>query len=87
MLFVVFLNKDYTCKLHPEKTNNEEKWDKQFGDRINELVLIGQDMDKEQIINDLQNCLCTADEIKQWKSGFVFEDNFPLWELENIKSA
>jgi G3E family GTPase len=65
----------------------EEKWDKQFGDRINELVLIGQDMDKEQIINDLQNCLCTADEIKQWKSGFVFEDNFPLWELENIKSA
>lgn len=44
-------------------------------------------MDKEQIINDLQNCLYTADEIKQWKSGFVFEDNFPLWELENIKSA
>jgi len=58
----------------------EERWDKQFGDRINELVLIGQDMDREQITNDLQDCLCTEEEIMQWKAGFVFEDHFPIWE-------
>lgn len=65
----------------------EEKWDKQYGDRTNELVLIGQDMDKEQITTDLQNCLCTKEEIVQWKSGFVFEDNFPLWETKSSETA
>lgn len=65
----------------------EEKWDKQYGDRTNELVLIGQDMNKEQITTDLQNCLCTKEEIVQWKSGFVFEDNFPLWETKSSETA
>ena len=65
----------------------EEKWDKKYGDRINELVLIGQDMDKEQITADLQNCLCTKEEIEQWESGFVFEDTFPVWETKNIEIA
>jgi G3E family GTPase len=54
----------------------EEKWDKQYGDRINELVLIGQDMNKEQIITDLQNCLCSEDEIQQWQTGGAFEDKW-----------
>ena len=65
----------------------EEKWDKQYGDRINELVLIGQDMDKEQITIDLQKCLCTKEEIMQWELGFVFEDNFPLWETKSIEKG
>lgn len=58
----------------------EDKWDIQYGDRINELVLIGQDMDKKQITKDLQNCICTKEEIEQWKAGFSFEDNWPVWE-------
>jgi G3E family GTPase len=56
----------------------EARWDKEFGDSQNELVFIGQAIDKEQIIKDLQTCLCTEQEIKQMKSNFTFEDNWPL---------
>ena len=42
----------------------ESRWDKEFGDRLNELVIIGQDMDEKQIRNDLEQCLCKPDEIK-----------------------
>jgi len=65
----------------------EDKWDKQYGDRTNELVLIGQDMDKKQIIKDLQNCLCTKEELEQWKAGFSFEDNWPVWETAKTETV
>ena len=52
----------------------EKKWDKEFGDRMNELVIIGQDMNKEEIVNGLYNCLCTPEEIEQWKNDAYFED-------------
>ena len=32
-------------------------WDPEYGDRVVKLVFIGQKMDKEQIINDLDNCM------------------------------
>ena len=32
-------------------------WDEQYGDRMIKLVFIGQHMDKEQIIRDLDECL------------------------------
>ncbi len=32
-------------------------WDEEYGDRMQKLVFIGQHMDKEQIIHDLDNCL------------------------------
>lgn len=32
-------------------------WDEEFGDRVIKLVFIGQKMDKEKIIEDLNNCL------------------------------
>ena len=65
----------------------EDKWDKQYGDRTNELVLIGQDMDKKKIIKDLQNCLCTKEELEQWKAGFSFEDNWPVWETAKTETV
>lgn len=58
----------------------EEKWNKQFGDRINELVFIGQDMLKDKIISDLKFCLCTENEIEEWKEGHFFEDNWPVFK-------
>ena len=43
-----------------------KKWDKQWGDRLNELVIIGQDMDEQQLIGaELENCLLQEDEIKR----------------------
>ena len=32
-------------------------WDAKYGDRMQKIVFIGQKMDKEQIIRDLDDCL------------------------------
>lgn len=55
----------------------EKDWDPVFGDRGNELVFIGQDLDQTRIKMELRACLCTPEEIEQmWKGGY-FEDPFP----------
>ncbi|MEM9299766.1 MAG: GTP-binding protein [Bacteroidota bacterium] len=41
----------------------ESGWDDAFGDRKNEIVFIGQDMDEELIRSDLDSCLSTVGEI------------------------
>jgi len=56
----------------------EEKWDKRFGDRENELVIIGQELDKEIIIDELSACLCTEAEIRDMEAGLRFKDSFPI---------
>ncbi|MCA1744429.1 MAG: GTP-binding protein, partial [Bacteroidales bacterium] len=42
------------------------RWDRQFGDRINELVIIGQDMSEAQIRKELDNCLCSESELSEF---------------------
>ncbi|WP_028391307.1 GTP-binding protein [Bacillus cihuensis] len=42
-----------------------EQWDKEYGDRMTELVLIGIHMDQEKIINTLDQCLLTEEELNQ----------------------
>ena len=32
-------------------------WDEKYGDRMIKMVFIGKDMDKDQIIKDLDQCL------------------------------
>ncbi len=56
----------------------QAKWDKQWGDRMNELVFIGQDMDKEKITADLDKCLLTDLEIVGMQSGNGFQDEWPI---------
>jgi len=56
----------------------EGRWDKRFGDRQNELVIIGQDLPVEQIKEELISCLCREDEIKAMETGYVFADPFPV---------
>jgi hypothetical protein len=41
------------------------------------LVIIGQEMDKEEIMLELQACLCTESEIKDMEVGIRFKDPFP----------
>ncbi len=54
---------------NPDFQANEEyimsRWDKRFGDRQNELVLIGQNMDRDSIISELEECLCTEEELSE----------------------
>ena len=56
----------------------EENWDGTFGDRKNELVFIGQDMDENKIKAELQDCIATEDELsaQKWKEGYV--DDWPI---------
>ena len=58
--------------------NIESKWDRDFGDRQNELVFIGQDMDELEIRSQLELCLCNSEEILQLQAGIKFEDNWPF---------
>ena len=55
----------------------ESKWDKRFGDRQNELVIIGQDLNEGVIRFELEECLCTEEEIKQMEEKRRFKDPFP----------
>ncbi|RXK86020.1 GTP-binding protein [Filimonas effusa] len=57
----------------------EAKWDKRFGDRMNELVIIGQDLEKAKLLVELEGCLCNADEVALMEKGHRFKDGFPVW--------
>ena len=56
----------------------ESNWDKFYGDRKNELVFIGQEMDEALIRKELADCLSTEKEIenKDWKEGY--KDSWPV---------
>ncbi|PIB37456.1 hypothetical protein BFP72_07460 [Reichenbachiella sp. 5M10] len=56
----------------------QAKWDKRWGDRLNELVFIGQDMDEAAIRSDLDNCLLTESEQAAWEDGWDFDDSWPI---------
>ena len=55
----------------------ESKWNKQWGDRMNELVFIGQDMDKETMMVDLESCLLQESELDLFNKKAPFDDPFP----------
>jgi len=55
----------------------EAGWDKIWGDRMNELVFIGQEMDKGQIIEELSGCQLMPSEIVLYQKGHRFIDPFP----------
>ncbi|TVP44113.1 MAG: GTP-binding protein [Mongoliibacter sp.] len=55
----------------------ESKWSKKWGDRMNELVFIGQDLDKEEILETLESCLLNENEIIQFEQKEEFYDPFP----------
>jgi G3E family GTPase len=48
-----------------------------FGDRINELTVIGKEADREAFVRELQGCFCTEAEIRAWQAGESFEDPWP----------
>ncbi|WP_289663860.1 GTP-binding protein [Flavobacterium panacagri] len=57
----------------------EERWTANFGDRLNELVFIGQKIKETEILNKLKKCLCTEDEIIDYQEGlFPKKDLFPI---------
>ena len=62
----------------------EKTWDASFGDRKNEIVFIGQNMDEEKIRLELESCLMTEEEMKgkDWKTGY--EDEWPVQRIHPV---
>jgi len=55
-------------------------WDEDFGDRQQELVIIGQDVDREALTEQLNTCLLTDAELKKGKAFWISaHDPFPQW--------
>jgi G3E family GTPase len=55
----------------------ENKWSKTWGDRMNELVFIGQNIEKEKMIADLERCLLQTNEQHLFDTNGPFNDPFP----------
>ncbi|WP_040928460.1 GTP-binding protein [Nosocomiicoccus massiliensis] len=61
-----------------ENREMAQTWDPEYGDRRNELVFIGIDLDKEAITKQLDECLINAEEMEQdWNT---LEDPYP-WQI------
>ncbi len=61
------------------KNQIEADWDSVFGDRKIELVFIGQELKKDEMIADLYECLLTNDELELWgKNLFPQDDQWPI---------
>jgi hypothetical protein len=55
-----------------------KKWDKEFGDRMNELVIIGTELNPDLVRKQLETCLLNTEEMLQWKAKTKFEDPWPI---------
>lgn len=58
------------------KNEIEARWDKDFGDRMNELVFIAQDLDREELHEQLNACLITTEEMLQYTNKQEFSNPF-----------
>lgn len=56
----------------------ESRWSEEWGDRMNELVFIGQEMDKDKIIADLEACLIQFEDKYSIENPIGLNDSFPL---------
>lgn len=59
----------------------KKQWVEPFGDMRQELVFIGQNLDKKAMTSALEQCLLSEDEVLQGKSYWTtLSDPFPEWE-------
>lgn len=57
----------------------EERWSINYGDRLNEIVFIGIQMDEKKIKEQLDNCICNESECEDYiNKVFPTSDPFPV---------
>ncbi|MEM7304922.1 MAG: zinc metallochaperone GTPase ZigA [Pseudomonadota bacterium] len=62
----------------------QSQWVEPFGDMRQELVFIGQGLDKEAMTKALDDCLLTEDEVLKGKQYWMtLSDPFPKWERQS----
>ena len=86
-LFWSAVHKDYWPDHGEERAAIEIKCEPPYGDRRQEIVFIGQDLDEQQARRQLDACLLTENElaagVDAWKQ---FPDPFPQW-IEEVEVA
>ncbi|HTI91605.1 MAG TPA: GTP-binding protein [Puia sp.] len=55
----------------------EQRWTKERGDRVNELVFIGKDLEKDKYLQAIHECLLTEEEARNWQQK-PWQDSFPI---------
>jgi len=59
----------------------KNNWEDPFGDMRQELVFIGQKLDQDSIINALNECLLSDEDLRKGEAYWVtLSDPFPAWE-------
>ena len=59
----------------------KKMWVEPFGDMRQELVFIGQSLDKQAMVEALDDCLLSEDELLKGKQFWAsLNDPFPAWE-------
>ena len=59
----------------------EKQWTEPFGDMRQELVFIGQNLDRHNMVKALDACLLSEEEVLRGKSYWqTLSDPFPSWE-------
>nr|WP_034765747.1 GTP-binding protein [Rossellomorea vietnamensis] len=64
-----------------EEVELKEKWDPIYGDRMNELVFIGLEMNREEIERSLDRCLLT--DMEMGEDWAAFNDPIPGFSVED----
>lgn len=71
-------NEDYLASI-------QQNWEEPFGDKRQELVFIGQDLDRQEIIKALDSCLLDQSEFAAGETHWqTLPDPFPQWDLHEV---
>lgn len=82
--WVAALTEQEQQELIQSEPDIRRKWDGVWGDRMTELVMIGIQMEREQIEQDLDGCLLTDEEMQlEWST---FNNPLPWMVLEENES-
>ena len=64
------------------------RWQKSFDECKQELVFIGQNMDEQKAIAELNACLLTDDELATGENVWRdYKDEFPVWFVDEIENG
>lgn len=74
---------DWPPQGDPYRAQIEAGWQEPYGDRQNEVVFIGQSLDREAVERAFRACLLTGEERAAGMAGWRhLDDPFPAWEQE-----
>ncbi|MFT6083163.1 MAG: G3E family GTPase [Alphaproteobacteria bacterium] len=66
----------------------QEIWNPPYGDRRQEIVFIGTDMNETALKKQLDSCLLTDKEMKKGHEKWAkLKDPFPVWSMEQFEKA